>query len=101
MTNFERMKQKMVETVRGLDEMELLRLAEDTEMSASGAEGIFNCTICEEKYGECDDSPCTSEHNRRYLDWCKKEYVSQDKSRKWRKNNAKCLEISRQQMEYS
>ena len=29
MTNFEHMKQKIVETVMGLDEMELLRLAGD------------------------------------------------------------------------
>lgn len=42
MTNFEHMKQKIVNTVMGLDEMELLRLADDTEMSTSGAEGVFN-----------------------------------------------------------
>lgn len=45
MTNFEHMKQKIVETVMELDEMELLRLAEDTEMCMSGMEGVFNCTI--------------------------------------------------------
>ena len=71
-TNFEYMKQKIVDTVMGLDEMELLRLADDTEMSVSGAEGIFNCMVCEEEYGECDECPCTSEHNRRYLEWCKR-----------------------------
>jgi len=48
-------------------------LAEDTEMSASGAERVFNCTICEKEYGECDSYPCTSEHNKRYLEWRKKE----------------------------
>ena len=32
MTNFEHMKQKIAETVMSLNEMELLRLAEDTEM---------------------------------------------------------------------
>lgn len=73
MTNFDYMKQKIVETVMGMDEMELLQLADDTEMSVSGVEGIFNCTVCEKEYGECDVCPCTSEHNRRYLDWCKKE----------------------------
>ena len=76
MTNFEYMKQKIIDTVMGLDEMELLRLADDTEMSVSGAEGMFNCMVCEEEYGECDGCPCTSEHNMRYLDWCRKEPVS-------------------------
>ncbi|MDE7248026.1 MAG: hypothetical protein K2N43_09075 [Lachnospiraceae bacterium] len=81
MTNFEYMKQKMVDTVMGLDEMELLRLADDTEMSASGAEGIFNCMVCEEEYGECGTCSCTSEYNRKYLEWCKKEHASRDEIR--------------------
>lgn len=73
MTNIEYMRQKMVETIKNLDEMELLKFAEDTEMSASGAEGVFNCTVCEKEYGECGISMCTNEHSSRYLDWCKKE----------------------------
>ena len=78
MTNLEYMRQKIVDTVIGLDEMELLRLAEDTEMTTSNAEGIFNCIVCEDIYGECDVCPCTSEHNRRYLEWCKKEHINKE-----------------------
>ena len=74
MTNFECMKQKIVNTVMGLDEIELLNLADDTEMSTSGAERIFNCTVCEEVYGECGTCSGTSECNRKYLEWCRKEY---------------------------
>lgn len=75
MTNFECMKQKIVNTVMGLDEIELLNLADDTEMSTSGAEGIFNCTVCEETYGECGTCSGTSECNSKYLEWCRKEYA--------------------------
>lgn len=80
MTNFEHMKQKIVNTVMGLDEMELLRLADDTEMSTSGTEGVFNCTVCEEEFGECGTCSCTNEYNRKYLEWCKKEHISGDKA---------------------
>lgn len=41
MTNFEHMKQKIADTVMGLDEIELLNLADDTEMSTCGAEFII------------------------------------------------------------
>ena len=70
MTNFECMKQKIVNTVMGSDEIELLNLADDTEMATSGAEGIFNCTVCEEVYGEC---------NSKYLEWYRKEYSAGDR----------------------
>lgn len=62
MTNFEHMKQKIVETIMGLDEMELLRLAEDTEMCMSGMEGVFNCTIARknmETVGTASAMTCT------------------------------------------
>ena len=75
MTNIEYMRQKMVEKVMGLDEMELLQVAEDTEMSLKETEGVFNCLICEKEYGECDNSPCTNEYCSRFLDWCAKEHV--------------------------
>lgn len=74
MTNFEHMKQQVLDAVMGMDEMELLCLADDTGMSASGKAGVFNCTVCEEEYGECDVCPCTREHSERYLKWCSKEH---------------------------
>lgn len=74
MTNFEHMRQKIADTVIGLDKLELLCLADDTEMSASGAEGIFNCMVCEEEYGECGTCSGTAECNSKYLKWCSKEY---------------------------
>ena len=74
MTNFEHMKQKIVETIMGLDEMELLRLAEDTEMCMSGMEGVFNCTICQKEYGDCGDYACNDMHSARYREWCRKEH---------------------------
>ena len=76
MTNIEHMREQIVKTVMGLDEMELLKLAEDTEMTLKGLEGIFNCAICEKEYGECDASPCTLEYGSRFFRWCAKEYVS-------------------------
>ncbi len=79
MTNFECMKQKIVNTVIGLDEIELLNLADDTEMSTSGAERIFNCTVCEEVYGECGTCSGTRECNSKYLEWCRKEYSAGDR----------------------
>ena len=30
-------------------------------------------SMTKEEYGECNVVPCTSENNRRYLEWCKKE----------------------------
>ncbi len=75
MTNFEYMKQKIADTVMGLDEIELLNLADDTEMSTCGAEGIYNCTVCEEAYGECGKHFGTGECSSKYLDWCRKEYL--------------------------
>ena len=79
MTIFEYMKQRIATTVAGLDEIELLNLADDTEMSTSGAEGVFNCTICEEVYGECGTCSGTSECNSKYLEWCRKEYSAGDR----------------------
>ncbi len=77
MTNIEYMRQKMVETVMGLNEMELLQAAEDTEMTLKETEGVFNCLICEKEYGECGSSPCAKDHcDRLFLRWCVKEHVS-------------------------
>lgn len=75
MTNFENMKQKIIGAVSSMDEMELLRLAEDTEMSACGAEGVFCCTVCEAEFGECGTGSCNSQHNSRYLKWCRKKHT--------------------------
>lgn len=76
MTNFEYMRQKIIDRVMKLDEMELLCLADDTGMSASGAAGVFNCSVCEEEYGECGTCPCTKEYSAKYLEWCRKEHGS-------------------------
>lgn len=43
MTNLEYMRQKIVETVMGLDEIGLWKVAEDTEMTLKETEGVFNC----------------------------------------------------------
>lgn len=81
MTNFEHMRQKIADTVMRLDEMELLCLADDTEMSTSGAEGIFNCTVCEDEYGECGMCSGTDECNSKYLNWCSKKYSGLERGR--------------------
>lgn len=39
MTNLEYMRQKIVETMMGLNEIELLQVAEDTEMTLKETEG--------------------------------------------------------------
>lgn len=77
MTNFEHMKQKIAESVMGLNEMELLRLAEDTEMCMSGMEGVFNCTICQKEYGDYGNCTCNDMYSTRYLEWCRKENQGQ------------------------
>lgn len=51
MTNLEYMRKKMVETVMELDEIELLQVAEDAEMTLKETEGVFNCLICERRMG--------------------------------------------------
>lgn len=77
MTNLEYMRKKMVETVMELDEIELLQVAEDAEMTLKETEGVFNCLICEKEYGECGSSPYAKEHcDRLFLRWCAKEHVS-------------------------
>ena len=43
--NINYMRQKIIENVKGLDEMGLLQLAEDTEMNLKENEGIFNSIL--------------------------------------------------------
>ena len=73
------MREQIVKTVMELDEMGLLQLAEDTEMNLKENEGIFNCIICENEFGECDEAHCIKEYCSRFLKWCAKEYVSEKK----------------------
>lgn len=70
MTNFEHMKETVLNIVSTLDEKELRRLVNDTSMSESDSNAVFSCSICEKIYGMCntfyDGNDCT----QRYLDWC-------------------------------
>ena len=84
MTNIEHMREQIVKTVIELDEMGLLQLAEDTEMNLKENEGIFNCIICENEFGECNEAPCTKEYCSRFLNGApsnmltKKEYMKKN-----------------------
>ncbi len=74
MTNFEHMKERVLDTVSALDEAELWQLVTDTCMDGSDAEGIFSCGLCEEVYGDCDVIPGGNGCMKKYLEWCAKKY---------------------------
>ena len=73
MTNFEAMKTKILQTIDAMDEMELYEFVDNTDMDMGWIEGVFNCSICEDKYGGCTNCRGTEECKRRYKDWCSKE----------------------------
>ncbi len=77
MTNFEHMKETVLNIVSASDEEELRRLVNDTGISESGSNAVFSCSLCEKTYGRCntfyDGDDCT----KRYLDWCGEKYKSE------------------------
>lgn len=75
MTNFEHMKERVLDTVSTLDEAELWQLVTDTCMDVGCAEGIFSCGLCEEVYGDCNVMPGGNGCMKKYLEWCAKEYI--------------------------
>lgn len=74
MTNFEHMKEKVLEIVSALDETELRQLAIDTGMDEGNNKNIFSCGYCEEIFGECDTLPDGKGCMERYLYWCNRKY---------------------------
>lgn len=72
------MKELVMETVSALDEAELRQLVSDTCMDEGGQEGIFSCGLCEEIYGDCDIVPGANGCTKKYLDWCGREYRTQE-----------------------
>lgn len=75
MTKFEHMKETVLNIVSALDEEELRKLVNDTDMSESDSSAVFSCSLCEKIYGECvavyDNANCI----KKYLDWCGEKYV--------------------------
>lgn len=82
MTNFEHMKERVLDTVSALDEAELWQLVTDTCMDECDAEGIFSCGLCEEVYGDCDVIPGGNGCMKKYLEWCTAEYIPAQEDRK-------------------
>ena len=78
MTNFEYMKEKVLKIVSTMDEAELGQLISDACMSDSREEGIWDCSLCKEVYGDCFtwlDSKCCQD---KYLNWCAEEYKQKE-----------------------
>ncbi len=80
MTNFEHMKEKVLDTIFALDEEEFKQLISDTCMDEGDSDEIFNCGLCEEIYGDCDVVPECNSCMKKYLDWCAKEYRHEPES---------------------
>lgn len=74
MTNFEYMKEMVLNIVAALDEAELRQLVIDTGIDEGGNKDIFSCAYCEEVFGNCDTVPNENGCMERYLYWCNKEY---------------------------
>ncbi len=74
MTNFEYMKETVLNIVSSLDEEELRRLVNDTGISESGSNAVFSCSLCEKTYGICNTFYDGDDCAKRYLDWCKEKY---------------------------
>ncbi len=74
MTNFERMRKVLLDTVSALDAEELRKLASDTGLNESGNGAVFSCSVCEKTYGRCCTFYNTDECTERYNDWCGREY---------------------------
>ncbi len=74
MTNFERMRAAVLNTVFALDEEELRELVDDTDMDEAVKDAVFSCGVCEKAYGRCDTVYNGTGCMERYHDWCGKEY---------------------------
>ena len=69
LTNFEAMKAKILQTIEAMDEEDLYEFIDNTNIDV-WMEGIFNCSVCGDKYGDCTNCRGTKECERRYKDWC-------------------------------
>lgn len=74
MTNFEHMRETVLDTVSALDADELKELASDAGLDESGNGAVFSCSVCEKTYGRCRTSYNTDECAERYHDWCGRKY---------------------------
>lgn len=77
LTNFEIMKTRILQTIDAMDEEELYGFIDNTNIDV-WMEGVFGCSICEEKYGDCTNCIGTKECERRYKDWCGTKKNSQN-----------------------
>ncbi|MCX4297411.1 MAG: helix-turn-helix transcriptional regulator [Lachnospiraceae bacterium] len=74
MTKFEHMKETVLNIVSALDEEELRRLVNDTDISESSNNAIFSCSLCEKTYGRCNTFYDGDDCRQRYLDWCREKW---------------------------
>lgn len=76
MTNFEYMKETVLNIVSSLDKEELKELVNSTGISETGSTVVFSCSTCEKVYGKCNVVFDGDDCMKRYLDWCSEEYTS-------------------------
>lgn len=74
MTNFEHMRETVLNRVVAMDQEELWQLVTDTCMNEGNSTAIFSCGVCEEIFGDCDTMPGGNGCTKKYLDWCDREY---------------------------
>lgn len=83
-TNFEHMKETVLNIVSTLDEEELRELVNSTGISEMDNAAVFSCSICEKVYGRCNTVFDGDDCMKRYLDWCNEKYqpehISEDKA---------------------
>lgn len=77
MTNFEAMKAEIIQTIDAMDEDELYEFIDNADMDMGWIKGVFNCSICENKYGDCVKFKGNSECKRRYKNWCSEKRKKQ------------------------
>ncbi len=74
MTNFEQMRETVLNKIAAMDQEELWQLVTDACMDEGNSSVIFSCGICEETFGDCDTIPGGNGCVKKYLDWCGREY---------------------------
>ena len=74
MTNFEHMRETVLDKIAAMDQEELWQLVTDACMDEGNSSVIFSCSICEETFGDCDTIPGGNGCVEKYLDWCGREY---------------------------